>query len=181
MEDTDNQPASTARSDKEFWYFTGSGSANTRFSFNYYHPDAQVRDYYRIDRWTGISIGGLSVSNSGNATWNDMGGTPPAPLQLPFLPLAARAVRWPGSTIARRGCLSPARAPDLLHGPPPAAKRAAGLAELSRENTSHFEVERSSDGRNLRFLPRSVPGNSSSVISYSASDMSPFPELPTTG
>ncbi len=95
---TINPPLNSV-SDKEFWYFTGSGSANTRFSFKYSHPDAQVRDYYRIDRWTGISIGGLSVSNSGitlhGMTWAVR---PPAPpLQLPFLPLAARAVQWPGS------------------------------------------------------------------------------------
>ncbi len=51
-----------------------------------------------------------------------------------------------------------------------------GWQSSAEENTSHFEVERSADGKDFTVLATvNAQGNSSSVISYSASDMSPLP------
>jgi hypothetical protein len=90
-------------SDKEFWYFVGSGSANTNFSLNYMHPSASIRDFYRIDKWMGLTIAGLTVSSSGNAAWNDAGGAPSYVTNGTIPSAAGTSSSQAWFTIARRG------------------------------------------------------------------------------
>jgi hypothetical protein len=50
-----------------------------------------------------------------------------------------------------------------------------GWLTASEENSSHFEVERSSDGRNFTTLATvNAQGNSSSPVTYAEADMSPL-------
>jgi len=171
---TINAPLNSV-SNKEFWYLVGTGSANTNYSLNYNHPLQLVRDYYHVAKWTGFTIAGLSVSSSGNASWSDMGGVPngPATATIPSAAGTSSSAAW--FTIGRRGHTGlPVRLVSFT------AQQLNGQVQLkwqssSEENTSHFEVERSADGRNFtKILIKAAQGNSTSLVSYSVIDNNPL-------
>ena len=162
-------------SDREFWYFTATGSASTNFSLNYMHPEESVRNHYRIDKWQGMTIAGLSVSTSGNAEWSDMGGIPTNVTNGTIPSLAGTSSSRVWFTIARRGST-----PQPVSLVSFTGQQLDGQVQLKwqsseEKNTSHFEVERSADGKNFsQVLTKKAQGNSASLVSYNAIDNSPL-------
>jgi hypothetical protein len=166
-------------SNKEFWYLTASASANTRFRVSYMHPDPAIvqSNYYRVDKWPGLTIAGMST-NANNATWKDINGTPTYPGQGPGQGTLSTNGAMGSSawfTIARRDQTPlPVRLVSFT------GQQLDGQVQLkwqssSEENTSHFEVERSADGKNFsQVLTKKAQGNSSSLVSYNALDNSPL-------
>jgi hypothetical protein len=67
-------------SDKEFWYLTSSASVNTSFTLDYLHPNSTIAEsnYYRVDKWAGMTIAGMGVNNN-NIAWKDLAGSPTFP------------------------------------------------------------------------------------------------------
>jgi hypothetical protein len=141
------------------------------------HPDAAVRDYYNMAKWTGITIAGLGVSTpvTGNATWEDLGGTPTYVTNgtIPSAGGTSSSRAW--FTIARRGVtLLPVRLVSFT------AQQVDGQVQLKwqsswEENTSHFVVEKSADGKTFsQVLTKKAQNSSTSLVSYSAVDHSPL-------
>jgi hypothetical protein len=164
-------------SDKEFWYLTASASANTRMRMSYMHPNPAIvqSNYYRVDKWQGLTIAGLST-NSNNATWKDINGTPTFPGPNGGTISTNNAMgssAW--FTIGRRD-----QTPLPVHLVSFSAQYVDGQVQLkwqssAEENTSHFEVEKSADGKNFTpVLTKKAQGNSSSLVSYNATHNRPY-------
>ncbi len=164
-------------SNKEFWYLTASASANTRFTVSYMHPDPAIvqSNYYRVDKWQGLTIAGMST-NDKNATWKDINGSPTYPGANGGTISTSSAMgssAW--FTIARRDQTPlPVRLVSFT------GQQLDGQVQLkwqssSEENTSHFEVEKSADGQNFSLvLTKKAQGNSTSLVSYNAIDSNPL-------
>ncbi|MBD0255241.1 MAG: T9SS type A sorting domain-containing protein, partial [Cytophagales bacterium] len=164
-------------SDKEFWYLTASASANTRFTVSYLHPNPAIAqsNYYRVDKWAGITVAGMST-NSNNATWKDINGSPTYPGPNGGTVSTSSGMgssAW--FTIARRDQTPlPVRLVSFT------GQYLDGQVQLkwqssSEENTSHFEVEKSADGKNFSpVLTKKAQGNSSTLVSYGTLDNNPL-------
>ncbi len=162
-------------SDKEYWYVgREGGAASPRFTLDYNNTNpALPPNYYRIDKYEGITIAGL---HSNKNAWADMGASPSMPPNTLVSMNGAAGSNYGWFTIGRRG---PSPLPVHLISFTARLQQQnvqLGWQSSAEENTSHFEVERSADGKDFTVLATvNAQGNSSSVISYSASDMSPLP------
>jgi hypothetical protein len=160
-------------SNKEYWYIGRiGGSANTKFIIDYNNPNPDLpANYYRIDKWRGITVSGLHDTNG----WFDLNGTPNAPPNTTVKTESATNANAAWFTLARRDQTPlPVRLVSF------SAQQLDGQVQLkwqssSEENTSHFDVERSADGRNFApLLTKKAQGNSAALVSYQAVDNSPL-------
>ncbi len=160
-------------SDKEYWYIGRiGGSANTKFIVDYNNPNPAVpANYYRIDKWRGITVSGLHDSNG----WFDLNGTPNAPPNTTVKTESATNANTAWFTIGRRDA-TPLPVTLVSFS----AQQLDNQVQLkwqsaSEENTSHFDVERSADGQQfVPLLTRKAQGNSAALVSYNALDNSPL-------
>jgi hypothetical protein len=161
-------PPLTDISKYEYWFLNKvSGSNNYRVQLSYdYSPDPNL-DYYTLGR-----IGGLAVAGFKNNKWESMGTT---------LDWANKTITAEGAfnivqvfTIGRNNARLPVRLVSF------SAQYLDGRVQLKwqsaeEKNTSHFEVERSADGKNFsQVLTKKAQGHSAALVSYNAVDNSPL-------
>ncbi len=180
---TYQSPLTTAGgvSNREFWYYDANGNSAPSVTMDANHPDPAIANYYRLDRPTGLTVGTVQVSNSGNASWDSRVTSVsvvdnPAPTPDSYNVVSgglSNARVW--ITLARVGNTSlPVRLVSFT------GQQLEGQVQLkwqssSEENTSHFEVERSADGKNFsQLLTKKAQGNSTTLVSYNAIDNSPL-------
>jgi len=180
-------------SEREFWYFDAPDNSSPGLKINAAHPDPAIAQYMRLDRWFGLTVAGLSTSSSNPplATWTDLNSRPTAPAYVAN-PVTMTTNAQTGATdfwvnaggasnsnnwitFGRRGVTPmPVRLVSFT------GQQLNGQAQLkwqssSEENTSHFEVERSADGKHFsQVLTKKAQGNSASLVSYNAIDNSPL-------
>jgi hypothetical protein len=147
----------------------------------------------RLDKWYGLTIAGLSTSNSNppSATWFDLNSKPVAaayvsnPVNITINAETGVYDFWVSAggasnsnnwiTFGRRGVT-----PMPVHLVSFTGQQLNGQVQLkwqssAEENTSHFEVEKSADGKNFsQLLTRKAQGNSASLVSYNAIDNNPL-------
>jgi hypothetical protein len=131
-----------------------------------YSPDPSL-DYYTLGR-----IGGLAVAGFKNNKWESMGTTLNGTNKTITAEGAFNIVQI--FTIGRNNAPLPVRLVSFL------AQQLDEQVQLKwqsaeEKNTSHFEIERSADGRNFSaLLTKKAQGNSAALVSYNAVDNSPL-------
>jgi hypothetical protein len=174
-------------SNQEFWYFDASANSSPGFRINANHPDPAINQYMRLDRWAGLTVAGVSTDSSKPpvATWSDMNPNGSSTVTPSFNPATGVTDYWVSAggvsnsnnwlTFGRRGATPlPVRLVSFT------GQQLAGQVQLkwqsaSEENTSHFEVEKSADGKNFsQVLTKKAQGNSATLVSYNAVDNNPL-------
>jgi hypothetical protein len=157
----------TQISEYEYWFLkqvTGSNNYRVQLSYDF-APDPNP-NYYTLGR-----TGGLAVAGYKNNKWESMGTT---------LDGTNKSIRAEGAfnivqvfTIGRINAPLPVRLVSF------SAQQLDGQVQLKwqsaeEKNTSHFEIERSADGKNFSaLLTKKAQGNSVALVSYQALDNSP--------
>ncbi|CAA9267620.1 MAG: hypothetical protein AVDCRST_MAG56-3022 [uncultured Cytophagales bacterium] len=174
-------------SEREFWYFNAPNNSSPGFRVNATHPDPAIAQYYRLDKFQGLTIAGLSTDSSKppTATWTDQNATTGGVVTTTIDPVTGFTNYWVKAsgvsnsinwvTIGRRGSTpQPVRLVSFT------GQQLNGQVQLKwqsseEKNTSHFEVERSADGKHFsQVLTKKAQGNSSSLVSYNAMDNTPL-------
>jgi hypothetical protein len=174
-------------SNREFWYFDAADNSSPGFRINATHPDPAIAEYMRLDRWAGLTIAGLTTDSSKppTATWSDMNAATGNVVTQSINPVTGVTDFWVSAagvsnsnnwiTFGRRGVTSlPVRLVSFT------GQQLDGQVQLkwqssSEENTSHFDVEKSADGKNFSpVLTKKAQGNSAELVSYNALDNSPL-------
>ncbi len=160
----------------EYWYVgREGGSANPKFVLDYNNTNpALPTNYYRIDKWQALTIAALHSNDNAWVLRTSVPSNPGSGSTTLTLDQALSS-NFGWFTIARVGVSSlPVRLVSFT------GQQLEGQVQLkwqssSEENTSHFEVERSADGKNFSpVLTKKAQGNSSSLVSYNAIDNSPL-------
>jgi hypothetical protein len=159
----------------EYWYLNGSAS-NGKVSLSYNRPGAE-NYYFFNDPWR---IRNLTVAGwkPNDRRWEDISNAVQNPINTADMTVTSTGAlnQIEFFTIGSRGVTPlPVRLISFT------ARKQENRVQLnwltaSEENSSHFEVERSSDGRNFTALTTvNAQGNSSSPVTYVEADMSPLP------
>jgi hypothetical protein len=170
-------------SDREYWFITSNSSNGLRISLSYNRPNFPTSiespsssQYYFMDdprRRNMLTVAGW---RSG-AGWSNRNGNDP-----PQINAETRIITGTGSlsnneffTIASRGV-----APLPVKLVSFSAQYVDGQVQLKwqsaeEKNTSHFEIEKSADGKLFSaLLTKKAQGNSAALVSYNALDNSPL-------
>ncbi len=167
-------PQLASVSNREYWYITSNATSGFKVHLNYNRADAE--NYYFInDPWrrTMLTVAGWKK----NGGWSDINLDKSTTLDL-----ATTTIKSAGSlnqveyfTIGTRGASPlPVRLVSFT------GKQLDNQVHLkwqssSEENTSHFEVEKSADGKNFtQVLTKKAQGNSTALVSYTAIDNNPM-------
>jgi hypothetical protein len=159
----------------EYWYLNGRPS-NGKVSLSYNRPGAE-NYYFFNDPWR---IRNLTVAGwkPNDRRWEDISNAVQNPINTADMTVTSTGAlnQIEFFTIGSRGVTPlPVRLISFT------ARKQENRVQLnwltaSEENSSHFEVERSSDGRNFTALTTvNAQGNSSSPVTYVEADMSPLP------
>jgi hypothetical protein len=168
-----------AVSQHEFWYYDAAGNSAPSITLDANHPNSAIAEYYRLDRMMGLTVASVSVSTSGNASWDSRGASVrfvdnPAPMRDSYNVASgglSNSRVW--ITLGRIGNTS-----LPVHLVSFSAQQLDGQVQLkwqssAEENTSHFEVEKSADGKNFtKVLTKKAQGNTTALTSYNAIDNS---------
>ncbi len=176
-------------SDREFWYFNAADNSSPAITMNATHPDPAIAKHYRLDKWPGLTLAGMGTSSARPpvATWKDLNATSPKQAVKAVLDPATGITNYMvtahGSTsnsgvwftFGRRD-----QSPLPVRLVSFSAQYVDGQVQLKwqsaeEKNTSHFEIEKSGDGKNFAaLLTKKAQGNSAALVSYQALDNSPL-------
>jgi hypothetical protein len=181
MSGTNSHPQLKSVSNREYWFITSNNNSGLRIDLNYDRPNLDGEEpkaeiYYFMNdpvRRATLTVAGWNR----NGGWTDLN----INRQVVIDPVA-KIIQSAGSlnqveyfTIASRGVSPlPVRLVSFT------AQQLDGQVQLkwqstSEENTSHFDVERSADGKNFSLLlTKKAQGNSATLVSYNALDNSPL-------
>jgi hypothetical protein len=176
-------------SDREFWYFNAADNSSPAITMNATHPDPAIAKHYRLDKWPGLTLAGMGTSSARPpvATWKDLNATSPKQAVKAVLDPATGITNYMvtahGSTsnsgvwftFGRRD-----QSPLPVRLVSFSAQYVDGQVQLKwqsaeEKNTSHFEIEKSGDGKHFSaLLTKKAQGNSAALVSYQALDNSPL-------